>query len=135
MITEFKHLLIPGWVAAGKFPDANEDKLRDLAKAWRSISDHSQQAETSVGQEASKLFTTWTGDAATSAQSQVSTVQKWIVSIEASGEVMVRRGVGNDDPGRSTLKTSGGNGKPGGPGECKEVGGRKICGVAAPQAE
>ncbi len=54
---------------------------------------------------------------------------------EASGEVMVRRGVGNDDPGRSTLKTSGGNGKPGGPGECKEVGGRKICGVAAPQAE
>jgi len=90
MITEFKHFLIPGWVAAGKFPDANEDKLKDLAEAWRSISDHSQQAETSVGQEASKLFTTWTGDAATSAQSQVSTVQKWIVSIEASGEVMER---------------------------------------------
>lgn len=47
--------------------------------------------------------------------------------------VALRRGVGKNDPGRSSFRT-GGKGS-GLQDDCKKVGGRKTCGVAAPQAE
>ncbi|SEC09586.1 hypothetical protein [Rhodobacter sp. 24-YEA-8] len=47
--------------------------------------------------------------------------------------VAIRRGVAKNDPGRSSFRTGGKDS--GLQDDCKKVGGRKTCGVAAPQAE
>ena len=81
MITQYTSVLIPGWVAAGKFPDGDEDQLREISAAWTSMAAGTSGAEADVQKCATMLFTAWTGDAATGAQAQVATVQKWIASI------------------------------------------------------
>lgn len=51
----------------------------------------------------------------------------------ATEPVAVRRGVGKNDPGRSSFKTGGKGNRM--QDDCKKVDGRKTCGVAAPQEE
>ncbi len=88
MIKQYKHPLVPAWVAAGKFPDADEVKLHALGDSWHKMTGQTEATVADVSTAKALLFNTWTGTASNAAHQQVTTVLKWTDSIGFASDSM-----------------------------------------------
>ena len=94
MISVFRSGLLPGWVAEGVFPEADEDQLAGLQEQWTSLSTAASTTQTDVEQHTRALFSdNWTGGASQMASQQMNTVSQWAGTIATTGTDIVA-GVG-----------------------------------------
>ncbi len=86
MISVFRSGLLPGWVAEGVFPEADEDQLAGLQEQWTSLSTAASTTQTDVEQHTRALFSdNWTGGASQMASQQMNTVSQWAGTIATTG--------------------------------------------------
>ena len=94
MISVFRSGLLPGWVAEGVFPEADEDQLAGLQEQWTSLSTAASTTQTDVEQHTRALFSdNWTGGASQMASQQMNSVSEWAGTIATTGTDFVA-GVG-----------------------------------------
>ena len=84
MITVYTSPLIPSSVVGGKFPQADEDKLRGLAEHWTSVGQTVSTQGGDLSALSRSVAATWSGTGADTAMSQLQAVTAFATSVAAA---------------------------------------------------